>query len=358
MFKSIKQFDGNAAFCGKRKDEMMYLLPQKGKFYKANLHMHTTVSDGQETPEEVKAAYIKAGYSIVAFTDHEVLLCHDDLTDENFLAITSYEKSVNCPSNSSSFEYIKTAHLNLYATDSKNLDCPVLNPSAVWGNAKNYVTDEMKKYDYRATYSIDGLNELIKKANDAGFLVTLNHPVWSLQNHSDYSGLKGLWGIEVYNSCCVKEGFRDTVQPFEDLLREGNRIYPVASDDAHAPTDYFGGFVMVKAEKLDYKSVMTALKKGDFYASTGPEIYKLYLDGEKLVIECSSVVCVTVSTERRKTYTAKNKDGLNKAEFDISEILKSKIGKNGAQSYFRITIRDFEGNEAYTRAYFIDELVK
>ena len=337
---------------------MIYLFPQEGKFYKANLHMHTTVSDGQETPEEVKTAYLKAGYSIVAFTDHEVLLCHDDLTDENFLAITSYEKSIDCPSDSSSFEYIKTAHLNLYATDSENLDCPVLNPSTVWGNAKNHVTDEMKKFDYRATYSIDGLNDVIKKANDAGFLVTLNHPVWSLQNYSDYSGVKGLWGIEVYNSCCVKEGFRDTVQPFEDLLREGNRIYPVASDDAHAPSDYFGGFVMVKAEKLDYKSVMTALKNGDFYASTGPEIHKLYLDGEKLVIECSSVVSITVSTERRRSFTAKNKDGLNRAEFDISEILKSKIGKNGVQSYFRVTIRDFEGNEAYTRAYFIDEFIE
>ena len=48
----------------------------------------------------------------------------------------------------------------------------------------------------------------------------------------------------------------------------------------------------------------------------------------------------------------------NKVEFDISEILKSKIVKKGVQSYFRVTIRDFEGNEAYTRAYFIDEFIE
>ena len=31
-----------------------YLLPQIGCFYKANLHCHTTVSDGSITPEEIK----------------------------------------------------------------------------------------------------------------------------------------------------------------------------------------------------------------------------------------------------------------------------------------------------------------
>lgn len=40
------------------------------------MHMHTTVSDGPMTPEEVKAAYKERGYSIVAFTDHEVIVDH------------------------------------------------------------------------------------------------------------------------------------------------------------------------------------------------------------------------------------------------------------------------------------------
>ena len=34
-----------------------YLLPEGGKFYKANLHCHTTVSDGKMTPEEIKKYY-------------------------------------------------------------------------------------------------------------------------------------------------------------------------------------------------------------------------------------------------------------------------------------------------------------
>ena len=31
-----------------------YLLPEKGNYYKAELHIHTTVSDGTNTPEELK----------------------------------------------------------------------------------------------------------------------------------------------------------------------------------------------------------------------------------------------------------------------------------------------------------------
>ena len=34
-----------------------YLLPKDGTFYKANLHCHTTLSDGHLTPEEVKEIY-------------------------------------------------------------------------------------------------------------------------------------------------------------------------------------------------------------------------------------------------------------------------------------------------------------
>ena len=65
-----------------------YLIPQNGRFYKANLHTHSTVSDGHLTPEEIKRVYMENGYSIVAFTDHEILLPHNELTDENFLAVT------------------------------------------------------------------------------------------------------------------------------------------------------------------------------------------------------------------------------------------------------------------------------
>ena len=64
-----------------------YLLPKDGNFYKANLHCHTTVSDGLWTPEETKKNYMEQGYSIVAFTDHDVMIPHPELEDESFLPL-------------------------------------------------------------------------------------------------------------------------------------------------------------------------------------------------------------------------------------------------------------------------------
>ena len=53
-----------------------YLLPQNGKFFKANLHSHSTFSDGALTPEEMKNAYKEQGYSIIAYTDHDLMFHH------------------------------------------------------------------------------------------------------------------------------------------------------------------------------------------------------------------------------------------------------------------------------------------
>ena len=39
--------------------------------YKANLHSHSNLSDGELTPEEMVKAYREHGYSVLAITDHE-----------------------------------------------------------------------------------------------------------------------------------------------------------------------------------------------------------------------------------------------------------------------------------------------
>lgn len=80
-----------------------YLLPENGCFYKANLHTHTTISDGRYTPEEIKDYYKARGYSVIAYTDHDVMVDHSDLNDGDFLAITSYEVETNGPSAGGSF---------------------------------------------------------------------------------------------------------------------------------------------------------------------------------------------------------------------------------------------------------------
>ena len=45
--------------------------------------------------EEIKKLYKEKGYSVVAFTDHDVFLQHNDLTDGEFLALNGYEMEIN-----------------------------------------------------------------------------------------------------------------------------------------------------------------------------------------------------------------------------------------------------------------------
>ena len=72
-----------------------YLLPDNKNAYKANLHCHTTISDGKMTPEEIKENYKSKGYSIVAYTDHDVFVDRSHLCEEDFLALNGVEEEIN-----------------------------------------------------------------------------------------------------------------------------------------------------------------------------------------------------------------------------------------------------------------------
>ena len=86
-------------------------------------------------------------------------------------------------------------HMNFYAKDSGSVLCPAFCEEGVWlKHSRKYVTDAMRALSRRRDYSAECFNRMIAEANAAGFLVSLNHPVWSLQNYSDYCGMKGLWG--------------------------------------------------------------------------------------------------------------------------------------------------------------------
>ena len=68
-----------------------HLISQEGTFYKANLHCHTTLSDGAMTPAQIKEMYVRHGYSVVAYTDHNIYKYHEELQDENFIPLAGYE---------------------------------------------------------------------------------------------------------------------------------------------------------------------------------------------------------------------------------------------------------------------------
>ncbi|MBE6630073.1 MAG: PHP domain-containing protein [Ruminococcaceae bacterium] len=336
------------------------LLPENGTFYKANMHTHTNISDGVFSPEEIKKMYSEAGYSIVAFTDHEVMVPQNHLTDDRFLAINGVE-TITSDKWPGGYCYNKTYHINFYAKTPDITYCPVLNAKNIWQeHTKAYATPEMIEHPYKNHYSIAGVNDAIQKATAAGFLVCLNHPVWSSQDYSDYVGLKGLWGVEVYNTGCYRGGQHDTAQPMVDMLRTNERVMPVAADDTHAAKDTFGGWLMVKADRLEYKTVMDALERGDFYASTGPEIKALYLEDGVLKIETSEAVSISLIASYRyhRTCHGTPEAPLSGAAFDLNEFMKQNNAHENPRCTpcVRLEVRDRHGNFAWTRAFFLDEL--
>ena len=337
-----------------------YLLPENGSFYKANLHTHTTVSDGIYSPEEIKSNYQAHGYSVVAFTDHDVMIDHSALNDENFLAITSYEVYTNGPSRGGSFMDTPTYHLNFYAKNphETNYVCP--NPGYCFGNAPKYAaTQDYYQGNYTRIYSVEGQNEMISEAQTKGYLISYNHPDWSLQSYPDYIGLEGITAVEVYNTGCVVAGWvlDEGDHVLDDFLKAGKRVYPVATDDNHGAHDMCSGWVRFKAPELSYDAIMSAYAKGDFYASWGPEIDALYLEDGILKVDCTSVVKIAVHTALRCCDIRSSEEGMTHAEFDLNPYISEarRLGY-GDRAYFRLVLTDHRGNRALTRGYFLDEL--
>ena len=141
---------------------------------------------------------------------------------------------------------------------------------------------------------------------------------------------------------------------------EGEKVFPIAGDDAHEMELAVCCFTMVKAENLNYETVMTAFENGDFYSSNGPKIYELYIEDGIVHISCSDVVKIFLTTERRVSFRkiSENYEAVNEAEFDLNDYVeKSHLTEETYKSaYFRITLFDIHGNQAHTRAYFLTDL--
>lgn len=331
-----------------------YLLPKGLPFYKANLHCHSTASDGQFTPQELKEAYKAKGYSIIAYTDHELMVPHPELNDDDFLALHGYETEImsDYPLGSS-FKFRKTCHLCLIALEPDTRQ-------VYWTNV--YVTKMLRDKhpelvatykdvpDTKRNFTAEGISDLMTTARNNGFFVTYNHPYWSLADYSMLSQYQGMHALEIHNTGCGTGGF-DEYDPalLDAMLRNDQRVFCVAADDNHGERSQFGGWCMICAERLDYRTVTKAMEDGHFYASTGPEIKELWFEDGNLHITCSPAAKIVASFGIRK------KVCLRKSDTDLTEAV---IPVDKEDIYVRVTVWDDDHNHADTNAYFTDELFK
>lgn len=333
-----------------------YLIQNSGLFYKANLHCHSTMSDGCLTPEELKAAYKARGYSVLAITDHEIMFDHSDLNDGEFLTLTSYEMAIN--QKADYWPNTKVCHLNVYSCNPHNTAQVFYDPAMLVFNNKqyadrvNYIGETVIK-----DYSPAHINATIRAAREQGYLVSYNHPTWSLEDYRDYGNYEGMFAVEIFNTdCAVPAAMNEyNERVYDELLRAGKHLYCVATDDCHKDavfdsdeSDYFGGWVMIKADSLTYDVIFRALENGQFYSSCGPVIKELYLEDDCAVIRCEPAASIRYSTYGRTTKVIRKKDG--------SPVTEARIPVCKDDIYFRFEVMDEQGKKAYTNAYFMEEL--
>ena len=180
-----------------------YFIRNDGEFYKANLHCHSTVSDGKLSPDELKKIYKKHGYSVLAYTDHNILIAHPELRDEEFLPLNSYELSVftlDKYSGAAGKQYEKPCHLILIAKEENNLDMVCWNRNFLFANAVNYESQaKFKKSEdnYDRVYTPDCINDIINRAHKGGYYVIYAHPTWSGEIYPTYIQYKNLDAMEM-----------------------------------------------------------------------------------------------------------------------------------------------------------------
>ncbi len=338
-------------------------MPKEGNFYKANLHTHTNMSDGAFSPEKVKELYKSLGYSVVAYTDHDIFLDSQHLTDDTFVALNGveYSSTANGPDFQKPNRSKRVCHFNAIAKDKTNLVQPIYHRtkyfnSATPQEAKDRVVFDPNVPDFEKEYSPECINEMMKICKNSGFFVVYNHPSWSLERYPDYIQYRYIDAIEIFNGECIMSGYPNSAQEYDDFLRIGRKISCVGGDDCHllhadSPIHCDAGraFTMIKAKELTYEAIMDAIVNGDMYASEGPEIYELYYEDEYIHIKTSDCDRITMSIAGRRNVNVKDEgNGLNSASFKV-------LPEDG---YIRITVADKYRMTASTKAYFVEDLNK
>lgn len=287
--------------------------PEEQRWFKGNTHTHTLNSDGDSTPYDVVKWYREHGYNFVFITDHEYITNVGVLNElfgkaGSFVVISGQEVTDRFDS--------KPLHINALGIDS------VVMPNALAG-------------------SVATLQKNIDDVRAKGGVPQLNHPNfgWAL-TAAEIKQLKNITLVEIFNGHPLVNnlgggGSPSAEQIWDDVLSSGRVMYGIADDDSHyfkRPGDKTAplpgqAWVYVRASELTPTAVLSALDRGDFYASTGVELEEYSADG--------SGIALKIKEQRGSKY---------RIEF---------IGRGGrvfAESAQSPATYRFKGNELYVRA--------
>ena len=235
-------------------------LPADASWFRGNTHTHTNQSDGDSSPAAVAQWYADHGYQFLVITDHDKVT---RLEQAPLLLIPGEEITDKLPK--------RPLHVNALGIET------AIAPKA-------------------GTTAVETLQRDIDAVNEAGGIATVNHPNfgWALGS-AELKQLDGVALLEIWSGHPYVNalGPPTVEQMWDDLLTAGKRIWGVATDDSHHFADPWGvhvalpgkGWIVVRAEKLEAKAILAAIRGGDFYASNGVEIAAYRVEGNTLHVE-------------------------------------------------------------------------
>lgn len=211
-----------------------------GKWCKAQLHCHTTESDGRIPPRDLLRMYQDAGYSFVCITDHNRVTRCDDFNGPEFLTVPGVEDEVG-------------------------FGLPVLGAHMV----RLFVDGPLRT---------GSAQQRIDRTREEGGVVSLCHPSWpgnlwtGQWSEADVCSLRGYDLMEISNH---HSSTKEDIRRWSAALRAHGPAAPIwgiAVDDCHSTAHFNEGWIMVKVAAVSAEALKKALLAGSFYATTGPSL--------------------------------------------------------------------------------------
>jgi hypothetical protein len=294
-------------------------LSGPGRFYRGNLHTHSTLSDAIRPPEEVCALYRDGGYDFISLTDHFMPRYGFPIADT------------------------RDFRTNRFTTI---IGAEVHAPSTELGEAWHILSVGLP-LDFAPPPPEETGPQLAARCVAAGAFVALPHPAWNGMTVADADSIPCAHAVELYNHTShVEEDRGDGTVMLDALLSKGRRIWGCATDDAHFKrNDWFGGWVMVKSETLEPEALVEALKAGRFYSSQGPEIHALQVSATEVTVECSPAATI-IALGRGSAGAFSHAPGQRSARLPLDKFRKG--------GWLRVVVVDETGRRAWSNPIWLD----
>lgn len=319
---------------------------QPTRWFRGNTHTHTLQSDGDSPPDSAARWYRDHGYNFLFITDHEKLTDPAPLNAQygiagKYLLIAGQEVTQRVV-DSAHVDRLRQAHVNALGLTR------VVMPQGTRGLASGITMRE-------------GYATNIAAIRAAGGIAQVNHPNfrWSVRL-DDMLALPDSILLEVLNAHTGVNNAGDgdkspsTEALWDSLLTRGKVVFAIGDDDAHSfkPADNDAyeltrpgrSWIMVRADTLTAPAILGAIRRGNFYASTGVSLKDLSVSPSEIRISIEQVYDARYRTQ----FIGKN-----------GRILATVAGKEatyrirGDEGYVRARVVDSNGRLALTQATFI-----